>query len=50
MLSKRNHMGLLSEDLEPVGGELWGNYPQTYSMVGLILCAMRLSSSWEKAF
>ena len=36
--------------LEPIGGELWGNYPQTYSMVGLILCAMRLSSSWEKAF
>jgi hypothetical protein len=30
--------------------ELWGNYPQTYSLVGLIVCAMRLSKSWEEAF
>jgi hypothetical protein len=30
--------------------EQWGNFPQTYSMVGLIVCAMRLSKSWEEAF
>jgi hypothetical protein len=28
---------------------MWGNYPQTYSMVGIINCAMRLSRSWEDA-
>jgi GH15 family glucan-1,4-alpha-glucosidase len=49
-LACRNHVGLLSEDLDPVTGELWGNYPQTYSLVGLIVCAMRLSKTWEEAF
>lgn len=50
MLSHRNHVGLLSEDIDPATGELWGNYPQTYSMVGLINSAMRLSKPWEEAF
>ena len=27
-------------------GELWGNYPQTYSLVGLINCAVLLSRPW----
>lgn len=48
VLSKRNHVGLLSEDINPKTGELWGNFPQTYSHVGLILSAMRLSQSWEE--
>jgi len=47
MLTRRNHLGLLSEDLDPVTGELWGNFPQTYSLVGLVITAMRLSKSWE---
>jgi GH15 family glucan-1,4-alpha-glucosidase len=49
MLRRRNSLGLMSEDLAPGSGELWGNYPQTYSMVGIINCAMRLSRSWEDA-
>lgn len=49
MLSKRNSLGLLSEDLDPRTGELWGNFPQTYSMVGIIQSAMRLSRPWETA-
>jgi GH15 family glucan-1,4-alpha-glucosidase len=49
MLRRRNGLGLMSEDLAPDSGELWGNYPQTYSMVGIINCAMRLSRSWEDA-
>jgi GH15 family glucan-1,4-alpha-glucosidase len=48
VLACRNTLGLLSEDVDPVTGELWGNFPQTYSMVGLIKCAMRLSRSWEE--
>ncbi|HJQ59283.1 MAG TPA: glycoside hydrolase family 15 protein, partial [Vineibacter sp.] len=48
MLTRRNHVGLLSEDIDPRTGALWGNFPQTYSMVGLILSAMRLSRSWEE--
>lgn len=49
LLSHRNHVGLLSEDIEPSTGELWGNFPQTYSMVGIIVAAMRLSTGWENA-
>jgi GH15 family glucan-1,4-alpha-glucosidase len=47
VLACRNHVGLLSEDLDPATGSLWGNFPQTYSMVGIILTAMRLSRPWE---
>ncbi len=50
LLACRNHVGLLSEDIDPNNRELWGNFPQTYSMVGLIVSAMRLSKSWEEAF
>ena len=50
VLSRRNHLGLLAEDVASETGELWGNFPQTYSMVGLIQCAMRLSISWDDAF
>ncbi|MDB5764837.1 MAG: glycoside hydrolase family 15 protein [Herminiimonas sp.] len=50
VLEKRNHLGLLSEDVVPDTGEQWGNFPQTYSMVGLIQCAARLSISWDEAY
>ena len=50
VLSRRNHLGLLSEDVSLDGTQLWGNFPQTYSMVGLIQCAARLSISWEEAY
>jgi GH15 family glucan-1,4-alpha-glucosidase len=48
MLARRNALGLLSEDLDFRTGELWGNFPQTYSLVGLINAAMRLSRRWEE--
>jgi GH15 family glucan-1,4-alpha-glucosidase len=47
MLSRRTCAGLLSEDIDPQTGELWGNYPQTYSLVGLINCAVLLSKPWS---
>jgi GH15 family glucan-1,4-alpha-glucosidase len=50
ILSLRNSFGLFSEDADFTTGELWGNFPQTYSMVGLINSAVRLSRSWEEAF
>lgn len=50
LLARRNHLGLLSEDIDSSSGGLWGNFPQTYSMVGLVNSAMRLSASWEEAF
>jgi GH15 family glucan-1,4-alpha-glucosidase len=49
LLAHRNPMGLLSEDLDPENGRLWGNFPQTYSMVGIINGAMLLSKPWSVA-
>ncbi|MDP3549070.1 MAG: glycoside hydrolase family 15 protein [Novosphingobium sp.] len=46
MLMRRTKSGLLSEDIDPVTGELWGNFPQTYSLVGIINCAGLLSRPW----
>ncbi|WP_421693900.1 glycoside hydrolase family 15 protein [Aestuariivirga sp.] len=47
MLSRRTAAGFLSEDIDPETGELWGNYPQTYSLAGLINCALLLSRPWS---
>jgi len=49
VLARRNPLGLLSEDLAFDGGEAWGNFPQTYSHVGLISAAMQLSRPWRDA-
>lgn len=47
LLSVRNHLGLMSEDTKADTGEAWGNFPQTYSMVGIINAARLLSSAWD---
>jgi len=47
MLKARNSLGMLSEDTHATTGEMWGNYPQTYSMVGIINAAVRLSAAWD---
>ncbi|MGB3165994.1 MAG: glycoside hydrolase family 15 protein [Alteraurantiacibacter sp.] len=47
MLAHRTGSGLLSEDMDFETGELWGNFPQTYSLVGTINCAALLSKSWN---
>lgn len=49
LLGARNRCGLLAEDIDPSTGGPWGNFPQTYSMVGIITSAMRLSRRWEDA-
>ena len=46
VLENANHLGLLSEDLDPESGQLWGNFPQTYSMAGIINSAHLLSRDW----
>jgi len=43
-------LGLLSEDVSLDGSELYGSFSKTYSMVGLIQYASRLSLSWEYAY
>lgn len=44
LLGCANHVGLYSEDLDPITHEAWGNFPQTYSHVGLINAAFALSN------
>jgi len=47
LLRRRTPLGLLAEHVDPASGELWGNFPQTFSMVGILSSARRLSASWE---
>ena len=50
LLACRNRHGLLAEHIDLRTGEQWGNFVQTYSMVGLINAAIRLSIRWDQAF
>ncbi|MDP2367448.1 glycoside hydrolase family 15 protein [Rhodoferax sp.] len=50
LLACRNRHGLLAEHVDTRSGEQWGNFVQTYSMVGLINAAIRLSIRWDQAF
>ena len=50
LLARRNAFGLLSEDIHPTTGELWGNLPQTYSMAGIVNSCMNLSRNWADAW
>ena len=43
LFSRRNDVGLLAEELDPLTGRMLGNFPQAYSHVGLINCALNLS-------
>jgi GH15 family glucan-1,4-alpha-glucosidase len=47
LLTLHNGLGLYSEDILPGTLEQSGNFPQTYSHVGLINAAFRLSRRWE---
>jgi len=46
ILQFSNHLGIFSEDVSPDGSQ-WGNFPQTYSHVGLINAAFRIAKKIE---
>ncbi|MBA4416553.1 MAG: glucoamylase [Syntrophus sp. (in: bacteria)] len=50
LLARRNRHGLFAEHIAPSTGEHWGNFVQTYSMVGIINSAIRLSKRWDSAY
>lgn len=50
LLARRTRLGLMAEHIDVGTGEPWGNFVQTYSMVGLINAAIRLSCRWDSAF
>jgi GH15 family glucan-1,4-alpha-glucosidase len=43
LLLRCNDVGLLAEEFDPAVGRMLGNFPQAYSHVGLINCALNLS-------
>jgi len=47
LLKFSNHLGLFSEHVDLNGGQ-WGNFPQTYSHVGLMNAAYQISRSLNK--
>jgi GH15 family glucan-1,4-alpha-glucosidase len=47
LIGFHNGLGLFSEDLLPDSHEQSGNFPQTYTHVGLINAAFRLSRGWD---
>ncbi len=48
LLQFSNHLGIFSEDVGTDGSQ-WGNFPQTYSHVGLINAAFRIARKLDKA-
>lgn len=48
LLTRSNHLGIFSEDIEPKTGSQWGNIAQTYSHVGLINTAFKIWISEHK--
>jgi GH15 family glucan-1,4-alpha-glucosidase len=43
LLTRCNDVGLFAEEFDPLSGRMLGNFPQAYSHVGLINCALSLS-------
>ncbi|MFK7901087.1 MAG: glycoside hydrolase family 15 protein [Cyclobacteriaceae bacterium] len=43
----KNHVGLLSEDVNSSTGSQWGNFPQTYSHVGQVNAAYRIAKKLD---
>jgi GH15 family glucan-1,4-alpha-glucosidase len=49
MLKTSNHLGLFSEHVDDANGQ-WGNFPQTYSHVGLMNAVYRISRMRDVPF
>jgi len=46
LLGYSNHLGIFSEDVDINGGQ-WGNFPQTYSHVGLMNAVFRIARKMD---
>jgi GH15 family glucan-1,4-alpha-glucosidase len=49
LLSRCNDVDLLSEEIDPRSGRMLGNFPQAYSHVGIINCALNLARNASPA-
>jgi GH15 family glucan-1,4-alpha-glucosidase len=43
LCGRTNHLGLLSEEIDPVSGAFLGNFPQAFSHLGLIASGVTLA-------
>lgn len=48
LLTHGNHLGLFSQDVDEKTGSQWGNFPQTFSHVGLINAAFTIARKLDK--
>jgi GH15 family glucan-1,4-alpha-glucosidase len=49
LLGRCNEVGLLTEEIDSSTGRMLGNFPQAYSHVGVINCALNLSRQTDSA-
>jgi GH15 family glucan-1,4-alpha-glucosidase len=47
LLELRNDVGLLSEEYDPVGNRLLGNFPQALTHIALLHAAYAISGTWH---
>ncbi len=47
LLGYANHLGLFSEHVDVASGAQWGNFPQTYSHVGLMNAVLRIGARMD---
>ncbi len=47
LLALRNDVGLLSEEYDPVGKRMVGNFPQALSHIALLHAAFAMSGPWK---
>jgi GH15 family glucan-1,4-alpha-glucosidase len=50
LLALRNDVGLLSEEYDPVGKRMVGNFPQALSHIALVHAAFAISGLWRPGF